>query len=116
MSYAAADLGRLMNARLPGCICRRIEDEHYSRLVYEKTCTHHSSLFHQEKSLEEGYAKAEKVLKDEPRMRVIIAALTGAALTNLGTDQVEHKVRSRDASTTLSPSPTKWCANSWRRS
>ena len=79
MSRAAEDLGRLMDARLPGCVCRRIEDENYSRLVYEKTCTHHSSLFHQEKALEEGYAKAEKALKDEARMKLVAAALSGAA-------------------------------------
>lgn len=79
MSRAAEDLGALLDARLPGCTCRRIEDDNYSRLIYEKTCTHHSSLYHQEKTLEERYAKAEKTLKDEARMKLITAAISGAA-------------------------------------
>lgn len=76
---AAASLDELLEARLPGCICRLIENDNYSYLDYAEACRHHGSLFAQERQLKEGYTKAEKALKNEARMKLVAAALTGAA-------------------------------------
>ena len=76
---AAEDIEALLKAELPGCNCRVIDHDDYSRIVYAESCRHHGHLFALEKRLKEGYARAEKVLKDEIRLRFVAAALTGAA-------------------------------------
>lgn len=84
---AAASLDELLEARLPGCICRLIENDNYSYLDYAEACRHHGNLFVQERQLKEGYAKAEKALKNEARMKLVAAALSGTAAAH-GTGDV----------------------------
>ena len=90
---AADDLDELVKATPPGCICRRIENDNYSYFDYHEDCIHHRHYYHLSEKLKADYAKMEKALKDGPRMRVILATLTGAALSGMGSDEVEHQVK-----------------------
>ena len=75
----AADIEELVDAKLPGCICRRIDHDDYSYLVYADECRHHHRLHVLTEKLKADYAKMEKTLKDEVRMKLIAAALSGTA-------------------------------------
>lgn len=88
LTSAADDLDELLRAELPGCACRRIQDDNYAYLVYAEDCRHHRGLYLQEKNLKARYEKAESVLKNEVRLRFITATLTGAAVT--GDGRIEH--------------------------
>lgn len=77
MQLAAGDLRELVEANLPGCICRRIENDNYSYLDYAESCRHHGSLFHMQAELKKRYELAEKKLKDEVRMSIVREALSG---------------------------------------
>ena len=79
---AAADLTTLVKAELPGCICPRIQRDDYDYLEYVQNCRHHSDLYHQREGSKARYAELEKALKDEARMKIVIAALNGAALSS----------------------------------
>lgn len=79
VSRAAKDLEDLLKVQLPGCICRRIQDDYYNYLEYAEACQHHGGLFHQHAATRAHYEKLENALKDEVRMRFITAALTGTA-------------------------------------
>lgn len=90
---AADSLVELLEVPLPGCICRLIETDNYSYRDYAEGCQHHGSLFKQERQLKEDYQKMERSLKDEARMKIITAALTGTAVT---TEDYGGKVRAVD--------------------
>lgn len=79
VANAAADLEELLRAQLPGCTCCRIQDDNYDYLVYAEDCRHHRHGFLREQQLKADYAKAEKKLKDEVRMSLVRAALSGTA-------------------------------------
>lgn len=74
---AAERIDELLHAELPGCICRRIDNDNY--LSYAESCVHHASLFALERDLKRGYAKMAMVLKEEVRLKLIAAALSGTA-------------------------------------
>lgn len=76
---AADDLDELVEATPPGCICRRIENDNYSYLEYAEDCIHHRQYHFLREQLKADYAKMEKALKNEARMRLVAAALTGTA-------------------------------------
>lgn len=80
MRNAANDLEELVKAAPPGCICRRVEhDERGSWLDYAEDCIHHRQYHFLREKLKADYAKMEKALKDEVRMKLIAAAITGSA-------------------------------------
>jgi hypothetical protein len=96
MRGAAADIQELIEAKLPGCICRRIDHDDYSYLDYSLECRHHHQLHALTEKVKADYKKMEKVLKDEIRMKLVAAALSGAVRddsnsTNaqLATDAIE---------------------------
>lgn len=76
MSGAANDIDALVKAELPGCICRRID---YDYLDYVEGCCHHHVLYHRHKGLQANYDKMVRALKNEVRMRLVVAALSGTA-------------------------------------
>jgi hypothetical protein len=88
---AANDLTELLKAQLPGCICRRIQDEGYDYLDYNERCPHHRQLYVLRETLKADYEKMEKKLKNAPRLQLVAAALTGAAATS-GVDY-DHDVK-----------------------
>lgn len=75
----ASDIEELVDAKLPGCICRRIDHDDYSYLVYATECRHHHQLHFMTEKVKADYAKMEKTLKDEARMKLVATALTGTA-------------------------------------
>jgi hypothetical protein len=77
----ADSIDELVKARPSGCICRTIDRDDYSYLDYAEACLHHGGLFVRERDLKEGYAKMEKALKNEVRMKLVAAALSGAAVS-----------------------------------
>lgn len=79
MRGAATDLEELVKAELPGCVCRRIDRDDYSYLDYSLECRHHHQLQFLTEKLKADYAKMEKTLKDEARMKLVTAALAGTA-------------------------------------
>ena len=79
MRGAANDLDELVKAKPTGCICRHIENDNYSYLDYAKDCIHHAQYYFLREQLKADYAKMEKVLKDEARMKLVAAALAGTA-------------------------------------
>jgi hypothetical protein len=81
MSGAASDIDELLQANLPGCACRRIENDNYSYLHYAESCRHHGRLYLLEEDLKARYEKAEHALKNEVRLRFVTAALSGAAVS-----------------------------------
>jgi hypothetical protein len=81
MLKGADSIDALVDANLPGCICRHIESDNYSYLDYAESCRHHGGLYRQIAELKKSYEKTEKKLKDEARMSLVRAALTGAATT-----------------------------------
>lgn len=91
MLYASMDLDELLKAQLPGCVCRRIQDDNYDYLDYDESCRHHRQLCHLREHLKAEYAKMEKALKDEARMSVVRAALSGTA-TLSGMDDLQSYV------------------------
>jgi len=88
---AADAIDDLVTATPTGCICRRIQDDNCDFLDYAESCRHHGSLFARVRQLKEGYAKIEKALRDEARMKLVAAALAGSA-----TMPVEDDVRWHD--------------------
>ena len=76
---AADDLDELVKATPPGCICRRIENDNYSYLDYAEECVHHRQYYFLREKLKADYAKMEKDLKNEVRIRLVAAALSGTA-------------------------------------
>jgi hypothetical protein len=76
LTGAADDIDELLRAELTGCSCRRIqEDGYHDYLVYDENCRHHRGLYLLEKDLERRREKAERVYKNELRLRFITAAL-----------------------------------------
>lgn len=78
MEGAAGDLETLVRAQLPGCICHRIQGEDYDYLDYAEGCLHHRQLYTTRERLKADYAKMEEALKNEARMRLVTAALSGS--------------------------------------
>lgn len=77
---AAFDIEQLVGAKPTGCTCRRIQDENaYDYLDYAEGCLHHHELYQIRAHLKEEYVKMERVLKNEVRLRLITAALSGTA-------------------------------------
>jgi hypothetical protein len=76
---AADSLDELLKATPPGCICRRIEHDNYSYLDYAQSCRHHGQLYVMREALKTNYEKMERALKNEVRMKMVTAALTGTA-------------------------------------
>jgi hypothetical protein len=85
---AASDLDELVKATPPGCICRRIENDNYSYLDYAEDCIHHRQYYFLREQLKADYAKMEKVLKNEVRMKLVAAALSGTAGMEAKEDQI----------------------------
>lgn len=85
---AADSLDELLKGSLPGCICRRIENDNYSYLDYAEACQHHSQLHTLRERLKADYEKAEKALKNETRLQIVGATLAGIA-TRIETPDVE---------------------------
>jgi len=79
MEGAASDLEELVTAQPAGCSCRRIRDDNYDYLDYHEGCLHHRQLYLMREALKADYAKMEKALKSEVRMKLVAAALTGTA-------------------------------------
>ena len=79
MTDAANDLDELVKATPTGCVCRRIENDNYIYLDYAESCIHHRQLYVLREKLKEDYAKMEKALKNEARMKLVTAVLTGTA-------------------------------------
>ena len=79
LKKTASDIEELVDAKLPGCICRRIDHDDYSYLVYATECRHHHQLHALTEKCKADYAKMEKTLKDEARMKLVTSALTGTA-------------------------------------
>ena len=88
---AANDLDALVKATPPGCICRRVEDDNYSYLDYAEECIHHRHYYFLREKLKADYAKMEKNLKNEVRIRLVAAALSGTALVRDG--EIENPER-----------------------
>lgn len=82
MRQAADDLTTLIKAELTGCVCRRIRDDNYDYLEYAQGCRHHRDLYTLKERLKADYTKMEKALKDEVRLKLVTAALAGAAISN----------------------------------
>ena len=80
MRGAASDLVELVKAPLMGCVCQRVENDNYSYLDYAESCVHHRQLYALREKLREDYAKMEKELKNEVRMKLVVAALSGTAV------------------------------------
>jgi alkyl sulfatase BDS1-like metallo-beta-lactamase superfamily hydrolase len=79
MTGAANDIEELIKATPTGCICRRIQDDNYDYLDYTEGCQHHRQLYMLRESLKANYEKMERALKNEVRMRLVEAALSGMA-------------------------------------
>ena len=79
MRGAAIDLEELATASPTGCICHRIENDNYSYLDYAEACVHHRQLYVLREKLKENYEKMEQALKNEARMKLVAAALSGTA-------------------------------------
>lgn len=79
MLQGADSISALLSANLPGCECRHVETDSYSRLDYVESCRHHGHLYRQIEELKKSYEKTEKKLKDEVRLSLVKAALTGAS-------------------------------------
>ena len=88
MRGAANDLDELVKATPPGCICRHIENDNYSYLDYAEDCIHHRHYYFLSEKLKADYAKMEKALKDEARMKLVSAALAGTAGMATTEDQI----------------------------
>ena len=76
---AADSLDELLKARPAGCNCRLIEDDNYSYLDYAESCLHHRQYYLLREQLKADYAKMERKLKNEVRMKLVAAALSGTA-------------------------------------
>ena len=76
---AANSIDELTKAKPTGCICRHIENDNYSYLDYAEACLHHSQLYALSVRLKADYAKMEKALKNEARLKLVTAALSGTA-------------------------------------
>lgn len=79
MESAAGDLEELITAQPAGCICRRICDNDYDYLDYAEGCLHHRQLYTMREALKVNYTKMESALKNEVRMKLVAAALSGTA-------------------------------------
>ena len=77
---AAADLEELIAATPAGCVCRRIENDNYSYLDYVESCIHHRQYYLLREQLKADYQKLERVLKNEARMKLVAASLSGTAV------------------------------------
>lgn len=77
---AASDLDELVSAKPTGCICRHVQDDNYSYLDYAEECLHHRQYYFLREKLKADYAKMEKALKNEVRMKLVAAALSGTAI------------------------------------
>ena len=87
---AADDLDELVKATPPGCICRRIENDNYSYLDYAEECVHHRQYYFLREKLKADYAKMEKDLKNEVRIRFVAAALSGAVALDHDVDDLDE--------------------------
>lgn len=76
---AANDIQTLLRGRLPGCPCRVIEDESYSRVIYDEACPHHGHLEAQLKAYRKRIEDVERALKDDARQRFALAAIPALA-------------------------------------
>lgn len=74
---AAYDIEQLVKARPTGCICRHIQDDNYDYFDYDAACLHHGQLYRIREGLKADYAKMEKALKNEARLRFATAVLSG---------------------------------------
>ena len=93
---AADDLDELVKATPSGCVCRRIENDNYSYLDYHEECLHHRQYYFLREQLKADYAKMEKALKNEVRMKLVAAALSGAAIPLDARDVVERAITIAD--------------------
>lgn len=75
MTGAAGDLEALIKTQPPDCLCRLVRDDNYDYLDYVESCLHHHQLYMTRVELQTHYTKMERALRDEVRMRLIVAAL-----------------------------------------
>jgi hypothetical protein len=76
---ASNDIDELVRTSPPGCICRSVRDENNEFLDYTEACLHHRQLYTLRESLKADYAKMERALKSEVRLKLVAAALSGTA-------------------------------------
>jgi hypothetical protein len=88
LTKAAEDIKELTQAKLPGCVCpyEGVLDHNYAS--YVEHCPHHRDLFLIRQRLKEQYAWMEKALKNEVRMGLVRAALTGAAESSVAPNRI----------------------------
>jgi len=79
MRGASYDIDELVRTSPPGCICRRIRDESNEFLDYAEACLHHRQLHTLREEFKANYAKMERALKNETRLKLVAAALSGTA-------------------------------------
>ncbi len=89
MANNAADtIDEMLRAALPGCTCRRIQENGYDYLDYAEGCRHHEQYRSMREQLKASYAKSERALKDAARLPLVATALSGSALTNRDPDDL----------------------------
>lgn len=76
---AARYLDELTRTRLHGCTCRYHEDDDRSWVTPDPACPHHKHQIEEQAALAKHYAKQQKKLTDEVRLRLVAAAITGLA-------------------------------------
>ena len=89
---AADDLEELIAATPAGCVCRRIENDNYSYLDYVESCIHHRQYYLLREQLKADYQKLEGVLKNEVRMKLVIAALQAQTVRSNEPDESMAKL------------------------
>ena len=89
---AADDLETLIKVRPAGCTCRGIQGDNYGYLVYVEGCLHHGHLYETHARLKADYEKLESALKNEARMKLVTAALTGAAMHDSGDRELKRAI------------------------
>jgi hypothetical protein len=90
---AADSLEELLKAPLPGCICRHIGHDSYNYLDYAESCRHHGQLYVLREHLQAEHAKRTKALTNEVRLKLIAAALSGAATLDSSIVDYDRKVK-----------------------
>jgi len=90
---AASDLEELVTAVTIGCVCRRVQGDTCDYLDYREGCLHHAGLHILSLQHKEVFARLERDLRNEVRLRMVAAALTGTAAAS-GSTLVSDALRS----------------------
>ncbi len=77
----ALDLIRSMaNSSLPGCTCKRYENDDRTWVEPDPNCQHHKWIEEQKKQIQAKYDESKKRLSDEVRIKLICAAFSSLTL------------------------------------